>query len=341
MIRVFRTGQHALYMPVSHPDLAPLFAEDIQFVDSPAAADLYLFSHVLDVEHAPQEMVEDWRVRQRPVVVLSEEPFWDTIWGTRPLAPVIYVDTRFGPLPVHQISHQTSDVFRFSRIPYFLLTDRRYALMYQRLFARNAERSPADWLQDWRARRLDLAFMFERRPEAKHDVAWPEADLLGLNGWRTHFAEACTGAVVRLGRSWQGGGAPRQTLEDWHGAKIRQLDGLARMMGAVENTHQPDYITEKVFDAFACGSVPLYVASPMHRIHELGLPSDSWLNLYGHTPADAATICADYRLNADIAAAYAAAQRKLAVLLGNDGIWRQETAQLKLRILTALAATID
>ena len=40
MIRVFRTGQHALYMPVSHPDLAPLFAEDIQFVDSPAAADL-------------------------------------------------------------------------------------------------------------------------------------------------------------------------------------------------------------------------------------------------------------------------------------------------------------
>ncbi len=325
-------------MPVSYPALHPLFADQIALVESPAEADLYLFAHVMDIEHAPRDMVLDWRQRQRPVVIFSEEPFWDTIWGKRPLDHVIRVDTPFGALPVIQINHQTSDVFRFGRIPYYLLTNPRFARAYRRLFQRNAARTAAEWQRDWAARPVDLTFMFERRPQPHHNVGWPEADLLGLCAWRTQLAEACqTGRVERLGRSWQGGPS-RFDLREWHADKLQQLDGRPRMMGAFENTHHPDYLTEKFFDAFACGAVPLYAASPGHRLHDFALPPASWLNLYGLTPEAAAERIANHSADPT---AFANAQSQLAALFQSEEIWEAERQALKTRVLTALHTVLD
>lgn len=323
-------------MPLSYPSLWPCFADRVQMVQDPAQADLYLFAHVMDVEHAPREMVVDWRHRRRPVVILSEEPFWDTIWGKRPMEPRIIVDTAFGPLPVVQITHQTSDVFHFERIPYYLLTNPRFGHAYRQMLARNATRSAKNWLQDWAARPLDVAFMFERRPEEIHDVHWPEGDLTGLCVWRTRLAEACrTGRVARMGRSWHDGRS-RFDLRDWHADKLRRLDGRARMIGAFENTHQPDYITEKVFDAFACGALPLYFASSGHRIHDYGLPPESWLNLAGLDARDAAERIAQQRHDPETAAAFVSAQIRLAALFHSRHVWARERKALKDRVLGVL-----
>lgn len=339
-IRVFRHGRHSHRTPLAYPALAPLFAESIEEVRDPAHADLYLFAHVMDLEHAPAEMVRDWRIRRRPVVLLSEEPFWDTIWGKRPMVPQIVVDTGFGSLPVHQISHQTSDVFQFRRIPYYLLTNPRFGRAYRKMLARNAARRAGDWLRDWAARPLDVAFMFERRPEDRHNVQWPEGDLIGLCAWRTRLAESChTGQVARLGRSWQGGRS-RFELRNWHADKLRRLDGQARMIGALENTHQPDYITEKFFDAFACGALPLYVASTRHRIHDFGLPSESWLNLAGLSPEAGAARISGYLPDATVAAAFVSAQVRLAALFHDPETWRRETLGLRDRLLAALRRTL-
>lgn len=323
-------------MPLAYPELRPLFLDDIEEVRDPAQADIYLFAHVMDVEHAPREMVQDWRRRRRPVVVLSEEPFWDTIWGKRPMSPHIVVDTGFGPLPVEQINYQTSDVFRFERIPYYLLTNPRFGRAYRRMLARNAARRAGDWLRDWSTRPIDVAFMFERRPEPSHDVTWPEGDLTGLCAWRTRLAEACTtGRVVRLGRSWQGGQS-RFELRDWHADKLRKLDGKARMIGAFENTHQQDYITEKIFDAFACGALPLYAASSGHRVHGLGLPPESWINLDGLDTNTAAERIAALSSDTATAEAFASAQIRLAALFHSPRHWQFEKHALRERLLAAL-----
>lgn len=337
MIRVFRSGRHSHRSPLSYSALWPQFAGRIRMVATPAEADLYLFAHVMDVEHAPREMVEDWRRRRRPVVILSEEPFWDTIWGKRPMDPQIVVDTAFGALPVRQINHQTSDVFRFIRIPYYLLTHPRFARTYRAMFARNAARRAAAWRRDWAACRHDVAFMFERRPETLHDVHWPEGDLIGLCAWRTRLAESCrTGRVVRLGRSWQGGPS-RFELGNWHADKFRQLDGQTRLLGAIENTHQPDYISEKIFDAFACGALPLYAASPGHRVHDFGLPPESWLNLHGLAPEAAADRVARSMADPD---AFVSAQIRLAALFQADRLWTAERQALGARVLAALHDTL-
>ena len=288
MIRIHLSGPHARRSPFAYPALAPLFTSTIAQVDNPDEADLFLFSHILDLGDMAFDIVESWRKRPRPVVILSEEPFWDTIWGGRPTERVILAETRWGLVPTMQVNHVTSSVFRHDRIPYYLLTNHRFAAAYGARFPQLARRTPHAWREALHAAPWDVTFIFERRPERFHDAAWPEASLFGLCAWRTDLAELCPpDRTERLGPSWQGG--PRRTeLADWFIDKIVRLDGRARLVGAVENTHHPDYLTEKLFDAFLCGARPIYWAAPDHRIHDLGLAAPAWVNLHGLDATEAA-----------------------------------------------------
>lgn len=353
MIRVFKTGRHGHRTPLSYPALAPLWAEDITLVDRPDAADLYVFGHCLDVEQAPQDLVEDWRRRRVPVIWLSEEPFWDTIWGQRPLDRQIYPDSPFGPLPLRQISHQTSPVFAFDRLPYYLLTNPRFARAYGQMFARNAQLRPSDWQHAFATRASAVSFMFERRIEPYHNVSWPEADVTGLCAWRSHLAEACVPdpkpantqdqpgrRVDRFGQSWQGGISRFDLKTDWHQDKLQTLDGRAQQIGALENTHQPAYLTEKLFDAFACGARPLYWASPQNRIHDYDLPEESWANLYGMDPQEAAEAVMGWTPDQTFFEAYAEAQTRLAALLCDPAIWQAEAQRFIQALIAALHAEL-
>lgn len=340
MIKVFKTGAHAHRSPLSYPALAPLFEGAIEHVATPQEADLYLFSHSLDVEAAPRALVEDWRRRRRPVVILSEEPFWDTIWGREPLSRNRVLETRFGALPVIQLNHHTSDIFAFEQIPYYLLTNHRFANAYAAHFARNAKLSAADWQARFAAYPVDLTFMFERRPEPHHATRWPEGDIIGLCSWRTELAQACTqGVVERLGQSWQGG-LSRFDLDNWHLDKLARLDGHTRLMAAFENTHQPDYITEKLFDAFACGALPLYFAAPGHSIHKIGLPQEAWVNLFDLDIDTAAERVSQVRFTPTVLKAYAQAQNNLARLFCEPTNWTAERRRLCRAVREALTGVL-
>ena len=347
MIRIFKSGRHVKRTPLSYPALWSLFQDDIELVDAPAQADLYVFAHSLDIQEAPLELVDDWRQRQRPIVLLSEEPFWDTIWARMPFARARMIDTRWGDVPVHQLTHQTSEVFHFERIPYFLLTNHRFANAYMARFRRNAALSHSDWVSHFQNAQSDLVFMFERRPEAYHSIRWPEGDLVGLCAWRTELAEAVSlRRVKRLGHSWRKGTAFRTSLFDWHLDKLVLLDGEARIMGAFENTHQPHYISEKIFDAFACAAVPAYFASPGHRIHEFGLPEASWINLFGETPQSAAAqleqmdwSCEDFL--GETANAFSQAQDALLTVFECPHNWRKERHRLRRSLVCEFERILD
>ncbi len=140
-------------MPLSYPHLAPLFDGTIENVMQPEEADLHVYAHVLDLEDMPQDAILDWRQRQRPIVILSEEPFWDTVWGQEPLLRHRTIETRFGAVPVIQLNHHTSSIYDFDCIPYYLLTHPRFAKSYAQRFARNATQSPADWQAAFTRRR--------------------------------------------------------------------------------------------------------------------------------------------------------------------------------------------
>lgn len=263
-------GHHANRTPLAYPHLAPLWSDHLTLTEGPA--DLEVYGHSRDII-----------TPQGNSVLLSEEPFWDSLLSPAPLAGAITLQGQ----RIHQLNHHTSAIFAHDRIPYFVLTDPCYINAYQMLFARNAALTAADWQAHFAARAVDTVFMAEHRITAVYDFGIPEGDISGLCAWRTRLALAAPGRVQRQGAGWPGSGT-RFDLTDWHGDKLMQMDNHTRIFSAVENTHQPAYLSEKFFDAFAVGARPLYVASPAHSVHALGLPPESWVNLHGLTSDQAA-----------------------------------------------------
>lgn len=339
-LRVTLLGRHAQRMPLSYAALAPLWQGRIEQTP-PESADLLLFAHPLDVAAPDPAVVQALDTRPRPVALLSEEPFWDTMFSPDPLADRVAVAAGpLGELRLHQINHHTSDIFDFNRLPYYLLTNHRFPTSYAARFARNARRSPQDWATAMAAAPVQTLFMAERRPEAFHDVAFPDGDVVGLCAWRTRLAEACnTGPVERIGASWHGG-PTRFEIADWHLDKLVHLEGRARLMSGIENTHQPTYLSEKLFDAFACGARPFYVASDGHRLHDLGLPEGAWINLWGQEVAAGAAMVDAVSWDPDFFHDYAVAQTRLAELFCNPGLVVAERARVRAAVLNALETAV-
>jgi hypothetical protein len=341
-MRVWLGGPHSKRTPFAYPALAPLWEGRIEVCETLEQADLAVWAHPLDLLDLSKETVKSLDQSLIPAALISEEPFWDSIFSPDPLAPVVTLRAaHLGGLALHQVNHHRSPIFDFAAIPYFLMTDAGFIEAYRRLFARNAALSARAWTASLAHRPTRAVFMAERRPEAFHDIALPAGDLLGLCAWRTRLAaDYTTGMVARLGASWQGG-ATRFDLADWHADKITRLDGQAELVSALENTHQPAYVSEKLFDAFACGARPLYLASPGHRVHDLGLPEAAWINLWGMDSTAAAIAIDAAPPFAEVAVEYAQAQSHLAALFHDEGTLERERARLGAAVTGEVARLID
>ena len=335
MIRIHLFGDFWNRQPLAYDAIRHRLADRITLVDHPADAQIALFSHTHDLTRHARRLTET--LAQYPnlrPVLLSEEPFWDTCWSPDPF-------TRFqswGPLPYAVLNHFTCDIFSTQTLPYFLLTDPRYIAHYRPLFDRNAGFSAADWQARWQAAQWDAAFLAERRDADRHAPAFPDHDVWGLSTLRSRLTRHCKGTVLRLGKGWEGG-QPRADLPDWHADKLARLDLTYRYVSAFENTHHTTYVTEKIFDAFAVGAVPLYIASKGHDVTRYVGPG-SWLNLSDRLPRpdapkshpfDAKTPVSD-----QIASAYAATQIRLARLFADQTAIDRELDQLSDRLCAAL-----
>ncbi|MFN4102545.1 MAG: hypothetical protein ACK4GT_22515, partial [Pararhodobacter sp.] len=121
-----------------------------------------------------------------------------------------------------------------------------------------------------------------------------------------------------------------------------------RHVSGIENTHQAPYVTAQIYDAFAVGAVPLYVAGPGHDAARL-VGAGGWINLWdrldrsgggppGFGPARA--FDAARPVDAALAGAYAAAQDRLARLFETDAAAEAELDRLADGIAAALAALV-
>ena len=330
-IKIALEGPHAHRTPLAYGALSDLWENDAEIITDPNKANLIVYAHLRDLDAMRPEVAGALGKRPDiPVALLSEEPFWDTLFSPDPLAQVVTVQAaHYGFLRVYQCNHHTSPVFDFERIPYFLLTDPAYAMRYAAMFARNAKLSPQDWETAFQTRAQGTVFMAERRPEPFHDLTHPGGEIVGLCAWRTRLAEAVQGdKVARLGASWGGDAPQRQMLDDWHADKLAQLDGQVQILSGLENTHQPTYLSEKLFDAFACGARPLFMGGPAHKVHGLGLPPEAWVNLWGYSSDAAASHVDALTWDKSFYRAYSGAQSVLAQLWGDAEVLTSERARL-------------
>ena len=307
-IRIFPLGKYAHRQPLAYTPIRGLVVDKLTLVGSPQAADILLVAHSKDLY---SEAATLGQYPDKKVVLLSEEPFWDTIWADDPFARQQRFVSEQGTFDFTFLNHHTSDIFAFEQIPYFLLTDYCFGPRYARRFARNAGKSWRDWQAQFSNARIQAAFVAEKRMNEKFAVRFEAEDTYGLCRFRSQLTEITRiGEVLRAGKGWRKGPL-RQETNDWHLEKLLMLDGQCRFVSALENTHQVSYLSEKLFDAFAVGGVPLFYASKAHRLQGL-LPEASWLNVFDMTPQQAVAAMARFRFDQAFFVAYQQAQEQLA-----------------------------
>ncbi len=339
MISVHPFGRYSHRQPLAYAPLQVACADNIALSDDFAAADIVLVSHNKDLLEGGAQLQQSLKPHQR-LVMLSEEPLWDTVWFNDPLTRVQSHDTQNGPLTLTVLNHHTSGIYDFDRIPYFLLTEWSFFVRYSTWFARNAQRSTADWRHRWEHPEHDVAFLAELRQDEIFDIRHDAQDLYGLGAHRTRIALNCDGPrVLRSGAGWNTL-PPRQDLDDWHMQKFLDLDGKCRLMSAIENTHQNAYVTEKIFDAFAIGAIPLYIADPQHRVHDL-VPKESFVNLVGLSPQEAAARIMAFELTPERLEAFVETQARFAALFSDPEPWQAELDRVAAALVVEFGRVLE
>jgi hypothetical protein len=184
------------------------------------------------------------------------------------------------------------------------------------LFSRNSKFSTSEIQSHWNNSNYYYAAMAQYRRGADFNSVNESLAVFGLSDLRTRLTEAMTtNRSLVMGKGWPKSQV-RQSLVDWHLDKLSCLDKRSRFISALENTHQVNYISEKIFDAFALLSVPIYFASNSHRIHEL-VPPSTFFNLYNLELGSAINEIKEFNLTREFLDQYMDAQRQLKGLFTN------------------------
>ena len=332
-------GRHSHRTPLAYAPIRRMVGDRLRLTLDLAAADVVVTGFNIDLRENAEILVPLLHTQPRlRVAVISEEPLWDITWSGTFTGRNGLISTDFGEIDYSFLSHETSKIFDFAHLPYFVLTNEKFAVRYFNLLSRPSEGAEA-LIRRWRAAPIPAAFFVEHRNDAIYRKCFPDRDVVALSAYRTEVAELVAGeGVLRVGKGWNGGGQ-RQDRPDWHLEKLAWLDGRTRLLSAYENVHQHAYVTEKIFDAFSVGAIPAYWADPKHRIHELVLEG-AMLNTYGLEPATAAARIAEFEPDLTFVEAWLAARAALRDLFADVNAVaaeRRRVADAVVREIIALA----
>lgn len=307
-ITICPVGRHANRQPFAYPSVLSRCEAWVSVTKSPHYADVLLLAHPGDI-HEEASILSERKSSQR-ILILSEEPFWDCVWGADLELREQTFETAYGPVHATYLNHCNSEIFDFKEIPYYFLTDLRCFARYAIRFKRNSGKTLEDWKAEFEKHETFTAFIAERRTDPKFERKHESSNVFGLSVFRTRLAQhMANDNVVRKGRGWDKKGFRRQALPDWHLEKLLSFDSRCQFVSALENTHCDNYISEKFFDALAMGGIPIYYASPEHRIH--GLSSGScWINAWNKDEQAVAEIMKTFKIDEQFLGAYSACQKR-------------------------------
>jgi hypothetical protein len=337
-LKINLTGRHSNRTPFSYAPFQSVADGRISLVDDPMEADVIMTGFNIDIRENAE--LFEGIAKKRPntkIVVLSEEPLWDSTWSGGFAERKRSMKCGATEVAYTFLNHSNSTVFDFESIPYFLLTSEDYLARYGLLIARHANLTPAALLEHWKNAPIPAAFYAEVREGDTYAKAFPDQSLYGLSAYRTEIARKVeTAGVLREGKGWRSD-AKRQSLPDWHLDKLAALDMRVRVASAFENTHQHGYISEKIFDAFVVGGVPTYFADKDHRVLRL-VPETSMINTWGLTADEAAKRIAAFKPNKDLAESWLATAKNLQKTFTNAGLVKRERQRVADVILQEIGA---
>lgn len=313
-LKIALLGRSVIRTPFAYAPYKKLFSDKVQYTSRLEQAHTIIFGSGPTIREHTEQLLDTMKADPAPhLAVVSEEPLWDTTWGMEFGKSAASVHAAGELFDYSVLNHFTTSIFEFEKLPYFVTTDDNYFIRYSNMFRRNASLAPEELLALWKNADWRAAFFAEKRHDKRYDFEYPEDDLYGLSAYRTRLAEATLGdGVLTCGKGWKAE-TRRQDLPDWHLDKLATLDKRSFIVSALENTHQRDYITEKIFDAYAVLGVPVYYASRNHRITEL-VPVGSFINLFGRSAEEGGALLSEFEPDLAFVKTYQEAQRRLCEL---------------------------
>jgi hypothetical protein len=323
-MKVFLLGKHSNRTPFSYDEYKNLFQRQFTYVNKPEHADFIVFGFYIDIRGNIEVIKKAVKTNSKiKLVVLSEEPLWDTLWSGDFTKKQQRIKIDGFDIEFYFLNHQTTSIFNFDKIPYFLTTSNDYIVRYHCLFQQNAMLENSEIKAIWNKANVNKAFYAEHRLGDKYNVHFHESDTRGLCSFRTELTLKFENEdAIIVGQGW-GQTEKRQKLADWHLDKLTALRYQSRIVSALENTHQTAYVTEKIFDAFAVLAVPVYFASDKHEINKI-VDQESYINVYNSSIGDAASIINDFQISDRFISSYKEQQTRLATLFSDYGSLYEE-----------------
>ncbi len=285
--RIALFGKHSTRTPFAYKTYRKIASSYLDFVDINDDPQLIATGFSKDYFDALKDGFEDLPcVKNAKLLVISEEPLWDTIYS--PSYQYDIADNaailKGSDLGFQFFNHMNSNLFDFTSVPYYLTTSTKYLARYSVLIDSVLASGGPVFLM--KSNPISIFGMFEKRNEP-----WFEYDKDGtrcLCLYRTLLGDRLK-SYARISGKGQAAASvnPRQSHPDWHLDKLAQSYMNYSHAIALENTCQCNYVTEKIFDAYATGSLPIYYAPVDHSVRtRLGLTS--FFNVSGLDPNEAA-----------------------------------------------------
>jgi len=331
-MNIFLFGEHSRRTPLAYEPYRAILPKGVNVVDDLKKADCLVAGFDKDLMDNSSLIVDNPKIPSSvPIFVISEEPLWESVWARDPSSKYVNLDCG---LRYKQLGYFSSDLFRFTKLPYYLTTDDAFLSRYIQLFAKCLKKSPVELYQNWSAAPHHASFLFEKRLDPCYEVLDEQGELIGLSCFRSRLASGLTASKVQVsGLGWSSQ-TPRQALVDWHLDKLAACRGTF-LQGAIENTYHRDYVTEKIFDAYACSAVPIVWGPEDSRVWEFASVNAS-LNVSGASERVAAQRVLDYKPTLATAEAYLDCLNYVfKTRLNSDVLWA-ERRQLLARLLSEL-----
>jgi len=338
--KIFLWGKHSHRTPMSYSSYREIFEKKFIYVDNAYNCDFIITGFDKDFIDNPEWILSLKKVNPNVrFIVLSEEPLWDTIWSSNYLLLDAEINiphnNQVATLKYKVLNHFTSSIYDFIKIPYFITTSDDFYLRYLNFFQRNALLSKSELNSVWKKAAYDYAFIAAYRADNIFDISLLGGKVIGLNKFRTLVAKNLVGIrTYTEGLGWNTDAA-RQDLADWHLDKLAFLDGNARIISAIENTHVSDYISEKLFDSFAMQAIPLYFALPNHRANQLVNP-DSFINLANLTIEESIAKIRSFTPSDKFMNSYIDTQKYLYSLFSNYTAYKNERISIAEKIISII-----
>ena len=252
-------------------------------VDNVKNADIVIVTFVGDIVKNYKRFHRFIENSDVKVVLLSEEPLFDTRWSDR----IIYENNKTfvrnlrgnKEIELHILSYFTSDIFDFDKIPYFLTTNKNIIENYRKQISLLENKNLVNhWLQ----KKYDVVGLQIKRPEeGKFDFGEiKEGTSLGRlrEELIDKFTNDCAVKTKFLGSGYERlkyvtdytNESSRDSAE-WHTTKLNYCNKKSKFLFSIENTICKNYITEKIFDAVSTNSLPIYFQKHKTDFHFVGI----------------------------------------------------------------------